>query len=264
MSAINRRLSEEYAKIELPTPRAVSSPPYPTHGMRPQHRLVTDARYLYEKFPTLKPPGIPTAVLETLVADKRVGTTPSSLRPVTPTNAPSSPLPLPLPPTDVPLGSPRVAAPTLTKTALVLLERSPQGHAFAEGYSPAHPTPTSAPMPARGKEAGYKQASVLLSPTPFPVEKHRELPKSPKSVPIHATLSPTPTQVDEEPQEPTVEAPNGDPSVLAPDAGTDSMDQGQGDVTEHAPPNLAKDTAVSNQTMMPEPASEGTSVAVST
>jgi len=108
---------------------------------------------------------------------------------------------------------------------------------------------------------------VLLSPTPLPVEKHRELPKSPISVPIHATPSPTPTQVEEERQEPTAEAPNGDPSALArgvPDAGTVSIEQDEGDVVEHAPPTPAKDTAVSDQTMMLEPASEGASVAAST
>ena len=63
------------------------------------------------------------------------------------------------------------------------------------------------------------------------------------------------------------EAPNGDPSALAggvPDARTDSIEQGKEDLAELAPPTPAKDTAVSNQTMTPEPASEGTSVAAST
>jgi hypothetical protein len=132
---------------------------------------------------------------------------------------------------------------------------------------PLTATPASAPAAAQEKQAGYKQASVLLSPTPLTVEKHRELPKSPISVPIHATPSPTPTQVEEEQQEPMAETQNGDPSALAggvPDAGTDSIEQGNGDVAEYAPPIPAKDTAVSNQTMTPEPASEGTSVAAST
>jgi hypothetical protein len=53
-----------------------------------------------------------------------------------------------------------------------------------------------------------------------------------------ATLppTPTPTQVDGERQELTLEAPNGGPSALAgraPDAGTDSVEQGQGDVAEN-------------------------------
>jgi hypothetical protein len=113
---------------------------------------------------------------------------------------------------------------------------------------------------------GYKQASVLLSPMPLPVEKHRDLPKSPVSVPIHATPSPTP-QVDEGRQESTAEASNGDPSVLAgpaPDTGTDNVEQRHSDVIEHAPPTPAKDTAVSHRTMVPEPASEGMGVAAST
>jgi len=251
-AAINHRLSEEYTKIELPTPDA-------------KERLLTDARYLHEKFSALKTPGIPTAVLETLVADKRVGTIPLSPRPVTPTNAPSSPLPLP--PTDVPLGSPRVAAPTPTKRPSLFSNDRLMGMLSRSATLPPTPNPTSTPALAQEKQAGYKQATVLLSPTPLPVEKHRELPKSPISVPIHATPSPTPTQVEEERQEPMAEAPNGDPSALAggvPDAGTDSMEQGKGDVAEHAPPIPAKDTAVSNQTMTPEPASEGMSVAAST
>ena len=101
---------------------------------------------------------------------------------------------------------------------------------------------------------------------PLPVEKHRDLPKSPVSVPIHATPSPTP-QVDEERQEATAEASNGDPSVLvgqAPDIGTDNVEQHHSDVVEHAPPTPAKDTAVINWTMAPELVSEGTGVAAST
>ena len=230
-----------------------------------QHRLLTDARYLHEKFSALKAPGIPTAVLETLVADKRVGTDPSSPRPVNPTNAPSSPLPLP--PNNVPLGSPRVAAPTLTKRPSLFSNDRLKGMLSRSATLPPTATPTSAPPPAQEKQAGYKQPPVLLSPTPLPVEKHRELPKSPISVPIHATPSPTPTQIEEERQEPVADSPNGDPSALAggvPDAGMDSIEQGKGDVAEYAPPIPAKDTAVSNQTIMPEPVSEGTSVAAST
>lgn len=230
-----------------------------------QHRLLTDARYLHEKFSALKTPGIPTAVLETLVADKRVGTIPLSPRPVTPTNAPSSPLPLP--PTNVPLGSPRAAAPTLTKRPSLFSNDRLKGILSRSATLPPTPTPTSAPAPAQEKQVGYKQASTLLSPSPLPVEKYCELPKSPVSVPIHATPSPTPTQIDEERQEPTTETPNGDASALAGralDAGTDSVEQGQGDVAEHAPPTPAKDTAVSSRTTVPEPASGCTSVAAST
>jgi hypothetical protein len=99
------------------------------------------------------------------------------------------------------------------------------------------------------------------------VEKHRELLTSPVSVPIQATPSPTPTQVaEEERREPAAaaEAPNGNASAVVgepPDEGTDSVEQGPGDVAERAPPTPAKDAAVSNRTMAPEPAPEGTSVA---
>jgi vacuolar protein sorting-associated protein 54 len=78
-AAINHRLSEEYTKIDLPTLDA-------------KERLLTDARYLHEKFAVLKTAGAPTALLETLVADKRVTTAPiSPPRPTAPT--PASPLP---------------------------------------------------------------------------------------------------------------------------------------------------------------------------
>ena len=70
----------------------------------------------------------------------------------------------------------------------------------------------------------------------------------------NAALPPAPTQVDRERQEPTLEAPNADPSALRPpDARTDSVEQGQGDVAEHARPTPTKDTAVSSQTIVPEP-----------
>ncbi|KAH9900817.1 Vps54-domain-containing protein [Cubamyces lactineus] len=58
-AAINHRLSEEYAKIELPTLEA-------------KERLLTDARYLQEKLTGLKNVAAPTAMLETVVSEKPV------------------------------------------------------------------------------------------------------------------------------------------------------------------------------------------------
>ena len=72
----------------------------------------------------------------------------------------------------------------------------------------------------------------------------------------NSTLPPTPTQVDRERQEPTLEAPNADPSALtrrAPDAGMGSVEQGQGGVAEHAQPTPTKDTTVSSRAIVPEP-----------
>jgi hypothetical protein len=87
------------------------------------------------------------------------------------------------------------------------------------------------------------------------------------SVPIHATPSPTPTQVEEERQESAAEeAPNGDASALAgrEDVGMGGVEQeGRDDVPEHAPPIPAKDTDASSRTMVPEPAPEGTSAVTS-
>jgi len=134
-------------------------------------------------------------------------------------------------PPNVPLGSPRAAAPTLTRWPSLFSNDRLKATLSRSATLPPTPTPTSAPTPAQEKQVGYKHASTLLSPTPLPMGKHRELPKSPVSVPIHATPSPMPTQVDEERQEPTAEAQNGDVSVLAvraPDTGTDSMGQGTG------------------------------------
>ncbi|KAI0636410.1 Vps54-like protein-domain-containing protein [Trametes polyzona] len=60
-AAINHRLSEEYAKIELPS-------------MEAKERLLADARYLQEKLTGLKNVAAPTAMLETVVSEKRVAT----------------------------------------------------------------------------------------------------------------------------------------------------------------------------------------------
>ncbi|KAI0371696.1 Vps54-domain-containing protein [Pilatotrama ljubarskyi] len=58
-AAINHRLSEEYAKIELPSQEA-------------KERLLADARYLQEKLTGLKNVAAPTAMLETVVSEKPV------------------------------------------------------------------------------------------------------------------------------------------------------------------------------------------------
>ncbi|KAI0362663.1 Vps54-domain-containing protein [Trametes cingulata] len=58
-AAINHRLSEEYAKIELPSLEA-------------KERLLADARYLQEKLTGLKNVAAPTAMLETVVSEKPV------------------------------------------------------------------------------------------------------------------------------------------------------------------------------------------------
>jgi hypothetical protein len=94
------------------------------------------------------------------------------------------------------------------------------------------------------------------------VEKHRELPTSPVSVPIHATPSPTPAQVEEERREPAAEATNGDATELdtQADIRTDVVERGHGGVPEHGPPTPAKDAVAGNRPMVPVPASEGTVV----
>ncbi|KAI0748630.1 Vps54-like protein-domain-containing protein [Daedaleopsis nitida] len=58
-AAINHRLSEEYTRIELPSLEA-------------KERLLADARYLQEKLTGLKNVNAPTAMLETIVSEKRI------------------------------------------------------------------------------------------------------------------------------------------------------------------------------------------------
>src|SRR6266478_6570974 len=197
-ATINHRLSEEYAKIELPTPEAKER--CVTHHFLghlnavlahcclfiPRHRLLIDARYLHEKFSVLKAPGTPTAVLETLVADKRVATAPASPRPTTPTPTTTPSSPLSMPPTNILLGSPRPAMQTPTKRTSLFSNERLKG-ILSRGTTQPQPQPsppppismpvaTSSPPPTltQEKQGGYKHVAVLLSPTPLPAEKQRD------------------------------------------------------------------------------------------
>ena len=283
-ATINHRLSEEYIRMELPTSdakeRCVHSSLSPPTQMplllifaffSPIHRLLTDARYLHEKFSVLKAPGTPTAVLETLVADKRVATAPVSPRPTTPTPTPTATptSPLSLPPTNIPLGSPRSAVQPPTKRPSLFSNERLKGILSRGTTQPPPPPPpppitipaaTSSPPPVE-KQDGYKEVAVLLSPTPLPAEKQRDLPTTPTSVPIHATPSPLLSQAEEERQEPVAYAPNVD----AVDVGAEELGRhpgrvdgetdggawrGNGDVVaesvEQAPPPPAKDGDVAS------------------
>ena len=281
-ATINHRLSEEYTKIELPTSEAKERCVNSHHYLRPlkcgacsyfafffslNHRLLTDARYLHERFSVLKAPGTPTAVLETLVADKRVATAPVSPRPTTPTPTITSSSPLSLPSTNIPL-SPRSAVQPPTKRPSLFSNERLKGM-LSRGTTQTQPLPppppisipetTSSPPPSLTleKQGGFKQVAALLSPTPLPAEKQRDLPTSPISVPIHSTPSPLLSQAEEERLEPAAQAPHVDavdvgadesgrhPERVDGDGETDgavSESQGNGDVVaEKAPPPPAKD-----------------------
>jgi hypothetical protein len=84
-AGINHRLSEEYGKIELPTPEAKAR--YVTEfrwlvqaiaDVRPLsvavviYRLLADARYLHQKLSALKNVTAPSSMLETVVMEKSV------------------------------------------------------------------------------------------------------------------------------------------------------------------------------------------------
>ncbi|KAF7967260.1 hypothetical protein HWV62_35057 [Athelia sp. TMB] len=58
-AAMNHRLSEEYAAIDLPTPEA-------------KEKMLADARFLHGKVAALKNVGAPSAMLETVIGEKRV------------------------------------------------------------------------------------------------------------------------------------------------------------------------------------------------
>jgi len=116
---------------------------------------------------------------------------------------------------------------------------------------------------------------------PIPVEKQRDLPKTPDSVPIHSTPSLTPEQARvRETAAAEAEVPNGEVEVpsekpAADTARTDGL-AAQGNINgagvavtvvepEHVLPAPPVDLDVmvrsSSPTIIPEPASEGTSVA---
>jgi vacuolar protein sorting-associated protein 54 len=60
LAAINHRLSEEYGKIDIPNQEAKA-------------RLMSDAKYLHQKLLGLKHIGTPSSMLETVVAERRIG-----------------------------------------------------------------------------------------------------------------------------------------------------------------------------------------------
>lgn len=244
----------------------------------PNHRLLIDARYLHEKFSVLKAPGTPTAVLETLVADKRVATAPGSPRPTTPTPTPTPTTtpssPLSLPPTNIPLGSPPRAAvqPPTKRTSLFSNERL-KG-ILSRGATQPQPQPpppppisipanTSSPPPTstREKQGGYKQVAVLLSPTPHLAEKQRDLPTTPNSVPIHATPSPLLSQVEEDRLEPPAQTPNVD----AIDIGANEAGQGTGRVDGETDCSVSQGNGnvVAEKVPPPPPAKDGDIASVS-
>ncbi|KAH9989944.1 Vps54-like protein-domain-containing protein [Russula vinacea] len=255
-ATINHRLSEEYTRIELPTLDA-------------KERLLTDARYLHEKFSVLKAPGTPTAVLETLVADKRVANAPISPRPTTPTPMPAPSSPLSLPPSNIPLGSPRSPVQMPPKRASLFSNERLKGMLSRGTTQPPPPLPPPVSIPAttptpiltQEKQDGYKQVAVLLSPTPLPAEKQRDLPTTPISVPIQSTPSPMPVQEEEEEQQEfAAEASNASERFSR---RVDERANGGvvAENSEKAPPTPAKDggAARSVQAAVPVLASEGTS-----
>ncbi|KAH8984052.1 Vps54-like protein-domain-containing protein [Lactarius akahatsu] len=224
-AAINHRLSEEYTKIDLPTLEA-------------KERLLTDARYLHEKFSVLKTAGAPTALLETLVADKRVTTAPVSPRPTTPT--PASPLPLPS--GNVPLGAGRAPLPAPTKRGSLFSNERIKGMLSRGPTAPPVPSPAS-PPPMQEKPGGFKQVAAPLSPPPLPAEG-----EPPTTALVNGVESSSSSHVSvstsgiEDPQEPVDESvgPERGADVSEP-AHVDAEPQEDRETAERPPPTPAKD-----------------------
>ncbi|KAI9445991.1 Vps54-like protein-domain-containing protein [Lactarius indigo] len=246
-AAINHRLSEEYAKIDLPTLEA-------------KERLLTDARYLHEKFTVLKTAGAPTALLETLVADKRVATAPVSSRPTTPT--PASPLPLPS--GNVLLGSARAApVPVPTKRGSLFSNERIKGMLSRSTTAAPVPHPAS-PPPMQEKPGGFKQVAAPLSPPPvLPAEG-----EPPTTTALVNGLSSSDARASGT-EESVDETPNGGLSVspehgddVSESAHADTVPQGDAEPSERPPPTPAKDEGVTGgRTLASVPVAEGASEA---
>ncbi|KAH9848897.1 Vps54-like protein-domain-containing protein [Lenzites betulinus] len=140
-AAINHRLSEEYAKIELPS-------------MEAKERLLVDARYLQEKLTGLKNVAAPTAMLETVVSEKSVA---NRLAQPQPAGAPA-----PAPQTQ----QQQPAAPPVTNTGRFrgILQRA----STLNGRHTTTPAPSPAQAPAPDVEKALPPPAVIASPSPGP------------------------------------------------------------------------------------------------
>jgi vacuolar protein sorting-associated protein 54 len=206
------------------------------------HSLLTDVRYLHEKFTVLKTAGTPTALLETLITDKRITTVPVSPRPTTPT----PPSPLPLPPSNVPLSGTGQPTTTLTKRPSLFSNERIKGMLSRSNTAPPAPAPIPVPAPApQEKQGRFKQVVVPLSPTPPVNGKPRgPLPKSPNG---DAHMD-----VDAGPERHHADV----------DAGVDAVTQGDEEAAEQPPPTPAKDeTLAGSRTSALVPVAVGASEA---
>ncbi|EMD38072.1 hypothetical protein CERSUDRAFT_113213 [Gelatoporia subvermispora B] len=143
-AGINHRLSEEYTKIELPSQEA-------------KERLLADVRFLQQKLSGLKSVAAPTAMLETVVHEKRV--------------ARSAPI-------TSPTLAPAAAPPTTASRFTGMLRRA--GTLNVNGRSATVPAPSPAP------------AQAAVSPVPAPPTPERTA-TSPAPPAILATPSPEPS-----------------------------------------------------------------------
>ncbi|KII89130.1 hypothetical protein PLICRDRAFT_40765 [Plicaturopsis crispa FD-325 SS-3] len=166
-AAINHRLSEEYAGVELPSQEA-------------KDRLLADAKYLHQKLSALKNVGAPSTMLETVIAEKRIAGQPGKPAPA------SAPAPgtsanqrikgmlsrkastlSEKPPVEKALPSPIPAAPSFTSFNSSPGATPPAsngdvtlGQQNGNGNGHADPPPPTSPRPQAGATPGFKQVEV--------------------------------------------------------------------------------------------------------
>ncbi|KAI0647540.1 Vps54-domain-containing protein [Trametes meyenii] len=208
-AAINHRLSEEYAKIELPSLEA-------------KERLLKDARYLQEKLTGLKNVAAPTAMLETVVSEKPVAS-----KPPAPAQAQPQPLPQSHPAVQPAIHPGRFRG--MLQRASTLNGR----HATAPASTTTAATPTAgvpdvekALPPAAAASPSFRPASRAGTPAVDPMRDN--VPVSPTPPPVAVMEKPLVAEPEE--------APGGaDTNTQAPEA--------NGESPPEIPPKEASPTA---------------------
>ncbi|KAI0086385.1 Vps54-like protein-domain-containing protein [Irpex rosettiformis] len=155
-AAINHRLSEEYAAIDLPSLEA-------------KERLLADARFLHEKLSGLKNVRSPTAMLEIVVQEKRVG--PQTKEPLSPNPPPQRAETLASPPPS-----------TTSRFAHMFSRATPSRSSTLLSPRPTTPVPpadTDKALPAVSTSPDPSTMLSDIAPSPTPPVMTPSRPQSP-------------------------------------------------------------------------------------
>ncbi|KAI0705950.1 Vps54-like protein-domain-containing protein [Cytidiella melzeri] len=168
-AAINHRLSEEFAAIDLPT---IEAKERPFVILYPLSRLLADARFLHEKLSGLKNVRAPTAMLEIVVQEKRVG--PQTQQPLSPQPQPqrmdTNPIPSPPPSTT-----------------------SRFAHMFSRAAPPRSATLLPTPRATTPVPTDFEKPLPIASPSPEPtsmLSDHGPFPTPPRTASSSRPQSP--------------------------------------------------------------------------